>query len=61
VGLLDDKAKIPAISRRAQQRAGHASAATAFERAAALTLDRSPLPRPHRPPGTPARPSGPAR
>ncbi len=37
-------AALEASARRAQQRAGHASAATAFERAAALTLDESRLP-----------------
>jgi DNA-binding NarL/FixJ family response regulator len=36
-------AALEASARRAQQRAGHASAATAFERAAALTLDESQL------------------
>jgi DNA-binding CsgD family transcriptional regulator len=34
---------LEASARRAQQRAGHASAATAFERAAALTLDQTRL------------------
>ena len=55
-------AALEASARRAQQRAGHASAATAFERAAALTLDESRLAPRHgrrRPGGLGRRPGRP--
>ena len=42
-GDEDVAAALEESARRAQQRAGHASAATGFERAAALTLDQSRL------------------
>ncbi|MGO9753888.1 MAG: ATP-binding protein [Solirubrobacteraceae bacterium] len=52
---------LEASARRAQLRAGHASAATAYERAAELTRERTRVAprrrRPLRPPGTPGSPN----